>query len=63
MRDYVGADDTEDSVSVGHYAISLPLNHLVRHLGHVRDGVCVVHQLSLVHFNFSQPAVVAILPI
>ena len=31
------------------------MDYFIGHLGHVSYGVCVVHQLSLVHFNFSQP--------
>ena len=29
---------------------------LVSHLGHVGDGVGIVHQFPLVHFNFTQSA-------
>ena len=55
LRDYGGADHTEESRTVRQYTASLPQNHSVRDLGHVRDGVRVVHQLPLVHFDFPQP--------
>ena len=56
MKDYGGADHTEESRTVRQHTISLPQNHSVRHLGHVRDGVGIVHQFPLVHFNFTQSA-------